>query len=191
MPEDETPELPIHNLADRHPGLSADVAGGYTEAARVCLDRRFNPPVEFTVADWRPMQANLAWLPTDARIRRAWNNAHDATESGAYACALAALELSRGLVSVGRVQHKRGADFFVVPKESLPLDTADLPDDPESFEDTWRFEVSGTDSVTSEVNRRVKKKLNQLRRGGDRPPGVAGVVGFQTRRIVIRDMDSA
>ena len=43
--------LPIHNMAERHLGLTNAVAQSYTEAARVCLDRHHKSPVEVSGVD--------------------------------------------------------------------------------------------------------------------------------------------
>jgi hypothetical protein len=79
--------IPIHNLAERHHGLTPPVANSYTEAARVCLDRHHAPPTDFVVTDdGVDLDAIAEWEPTDDRQRAAWANENDATRDGAYAC---------------------------------------------------------------------------------------------------------
>jgi hypothetical protein len=46
---DKFEELPIHNLSERHPGITDAVGANYTEAARVCLDRHHQSPVNIEI----------------------------------------------------------------------------------------------------------------------------------------------
>lgn len=89
--------LPLTDMDKRHHGLTPNVAECYLEAARVCLDRHHLPPQEFTLQD-DEMESKVAvdWKQTDDRERAAWANNDDATRDGAYACAIAATEVSRG-----------------------------------------------------------------------------------------------
>ncbi|MCP4701806.1 MAG: hypothetical protein GY862_33845 [Gammaproteobacteria bacterium] len=41
--------LPIHNLAERHPGITTAIGSSYTEAACVCLDRHYESPASFSL----------------------------------------------------------------------------------------------------------------------------------------------
>ena len=43
------PKLPIHDMAQRHHGLTKAIAESYTEAARVCLDRHHESPIDFEI----------------------------------------------------------------------------------------------------------------------------------------------
>jgi hypothetical protein len=89
-------------------GQSAPVADAtdcnkYPEAARVCLDRHHTSPTEFVVQNGTEAVGVLVeWEATDERSRVAWANHIDTTEAGAYACALAAVELTEGLVAIRR-----------------------------------------------------------------------------------------
>ncbi|HEY7617774.1 MAG TPA: hypothetical protein VH744_13295, partial [Terriglobales bacterium] len=69
-------------------------------------------------------------------------------ESGAYACALAATELARGYVAVGRAETRTGADYYIALSGQII----------EDLEDCLRLEVSGTDSEVSVVKTRLKGK---------------------------------
>ena len=89
------PKLPFYDLALRHQGVTGPIGESYTEAARVCLDRHHRPPVDFEI-DNSGARTNVVaeWEQADARTRGAWANDNDATEFGAYACTLAAVELT-------------------------------------------------------------------------------------------------
>src|ERR1700722_14170629 len=132
----EKRNLPIQNMADRHPGLTANIAGTYYDAARVCLDRHHSPPVPFRVEDaGSSRNAAVAWEATDERCRAAYANEIDTTELGAYACALAATEITRGLFALRRAETRTGADYYLAP-QGTSLD---------DLEDCFRLEVSGVD----------------------------------------------
>jgi len=73
------------------------------------------------------------WEATDDRTKHAWANEIDATEAGAYACVLAAVELTSGMVAVYRAETKTGADYYIVPAGNSVDD----------LENCLRLEVSG------------------------------------------------
>jgi hypothetical protein len=167
--------LPIHDMAERHRGLTNAVAQSYTEAARVCLDRHHESPVGFNIASAdRETDAVAEWQRADDRTRRAHANETDTTEAGAYACALAAVELFDGLVAVARAETRTGADYYIAPAGTALDD----------LEDCLRMEVSGVDrGGSSVVNQRLKEKLEQALAGASNLPAMAGVVGFRSRII--------
>ena len=167
--------LPIHDMAERHRGLTAAVAEFYTEAARVCLDRHHESPVDFEIANSDAVDGvDAEWVKTDERTRGAWANETDATEAGAYACALAAVELSNGLVAVHRAEIKTGADYYIAPAGAAYDD----------LEDCLRLEVSGVDrGGPPAIKQRLKEKMEQAEVGASNLPAMACVVGFLARII--------
>ena len=175
------PVLEIHNLSDRHEGLTESIAESYAEAARVCLDRHHESPTEFDIdSSGEKTEAVTEWAAPDERIRRAWANEIDTTELGAYACTLAAVELSKGLVAVRRAETKTGADYYVAPMGSSVDD----------LENCLRLEVSGIDhGSSSSVAQRLRIKLQQAASGESNLPAMAGVVGFRARVIMIAPLE--
>ena len=173
--------LPLADMASRHLGLSSGVAAYYLEAARVCLDRHHQPPAQFGLEDdGRSHSTSAAWEVTDERTRSAHANAIDATEAGAYAVAIAATELSRGLYAIRRAATRTGVDYYLAP--------ADVSQ--EDLENWVRLEVSGTDEGSpAEINTRLLQKVNQARAGASNLPALAAVVGFEARKVVIRSVD--
>jgi hypothetical protein len=167
--------LPIHEMAERHHGLTTAIAESYKEAACVCLDRHHQSPVDFEIANSNIVEtAVVDWIESDDRTRGAWANEIDATEAGAYACALAAVELFNGLVAIHRAETKTGADYYIGPA-GIQI---------EDLEDCFRLEVSGIDrGGLSAVNRRLNEKMRQAKEGASNLPAIAGVVGFQARLI--------
>ena len=175
------PRLPIHQMATRHLGLTPAIANAQTEAASVCLDRHHASPVEMTLdRDGKKTTTTVDWPVPDTRTRSAWANETDATEAGACACVLAAVEVTDGLLAVGRAEMLTGADYYVAP-EGKGIDDLD---------ECRRLEVSGTDrGVESVIRRRLTEKLAQAERGNANLPATAGVVGFQARQIMLADLD--
>lgn len=173
--------LPIHEMSNRHSGLTDAIAESNSEAARVCLDRHHESPVGFQIdSDGRITDTIAEWKLTDAQTRGAWANEIDATEAGAYACSLAAIELCEGLVAIRRAETKTGADYYVAP----------LGSSLEDLEDCLRLEVSGVDrGGESVVNQRLKEKIDQAAAGISNLPAIASVVGFGARIIRIARVD--
>ena len=168
-------------MATRHLGLTPATADANTEAATVCLDRHHEPPLDVTLdRDGKASVATVDWTAPDARARRAWANEIDATEAGACACALAAIELSDGLFAVGRAEVLTGADYYVAPAGKGLHD----------LEECRRFEVSGTDRGDDRAIRtRLDAKRRQAAKGQSSLPATAGVVGFQAAQIMLADVD--
>lgn len=172
---DEIPELPIHDMAARHIGLTRAIAESYTEAAMVCLDRHHVPPETFEVNGLKQSREVIVrWIPTNERTRGAWANEHDATRDGAYACVLAAIEVVCGLIAVRRSETETGADYYIAHPDATVDD----------LENHIRLEVSGVDRGNAgRVRSRLNEKLTQARSGNSDLPAIAGVVGYRARLI--------
>ena len=143
---------------------------GHGEAARVCLDRHHISPTEFVVHNGTSIvHARVEWEATDERSQAAWANHIDTTEAGAYACALAAVELTGGLVAIRRGETGTGADYYIGPPDQ-PLD---------DLEGCLQLKVSGTDRGTAAaVARRLREKIEQASVGHSNLSAMAGGVGF-------------
>lgn len=176
----ENPKLPIHNMAQRHWGLTQAIAANWTEGARVCFDRHHQPPVAVRII-WaeRRTDTTVEWEPTDDRTQGAWANQVDTTEAGAYACVLAAVELLQGLVAVRRAEHLTGADYYAAPPGTLAGD----------FEDLIWLEVAGRDRATaSGIASLLECKLQQAKDGDSNLPAIAGVVGFRALVMLLANL---
>ncbi len=167
----------------RHPGLTQAIAEHQTEGARVCLDRRHKSPATFLIEDSkRAIESVVKWTPTDEQTQRAWGNEKYATEHGAYACALAAVELACGLISVSRAETGTGVDFYVAPPDTSIDD----------LEHHIRLEVSGVGRGDgAAVAKRLTGKLNQAKKGSSNLPAIAGVVGFPTKQIRLARLEES
>lgn len=172
--------LPLADMHKRHYGLTPGIAETYYEAARICLDRHHKPPEKFELQDdGNESVVYVEWLTCDKRERAAYNNNIDATEMGAYACAIAAVEVSRGMYTVMRAETLTGADYYVAPSGYSADD----------IEDCYRLEVSGTDGERAAVTTRLKRKVQQVRDGQSNLPALAAVVGFYCKLITIQSVD--
>lgn len=173
-------ELKFNELAQRHPGVSEGIAQAYDEAARVCLGRHHEPPQTFVIkGDSKQLECIADWDTATSREKRAWNNTIDATEWGACGVALAAIELMFGLVAVARAETGTGADYL--------LDTPGKPFD--NIEECLRLEISGMDRANaSDLNDRVRRKINQTRRGKASQPARTAVVVFQSLIVAMSEV---
>jgi hypothetical protein len=172
--------LNLEDMHERHRALTPSIAGGYQEAAGVCLSRHHTPPAQVALEDnGAESIAELTWSVPNTRILHAWANKTDTTEAGAYGCVIAGVEELRGLVAVRRADTGTGADYYVgFPGAGL----ADL-------EDCIRLEVSGVDTGDyRKVEQRLLEKISQAREGNCSLPAMAGVMGFSSKILVIRDV---
>lgn len=178
MNDTKKSQLKLDLLHERHTGLTASLGGTFTEAAYVCLNRHHASPVEVAVScSTGPSTQIVAFDKPDTRTLNAWANDIDTTESGAYGMCLAAVEAEEGLVAVRRAETLTGADWYVAPIGTDPVD----------LEDCFRLEVSGTDAGgRSIVDARLKQKVDQTRRGASNLPAIASVVGFKELAIAIQ-----
>lgn len=174
----ETPTLPLENMADRHIGLTPEVAAYWVQAAHVCLDRHHTSPTEFILCEEPERHtANVEWEVTDARTKAAWANEIDTTEAGAYACALAAAEVLKGLFAVRRAETRTGADYYIGPA-GKGLD---------DLEDCFRLEVGGNDRGSEAyVASLLRRKVQQTIDGESNLPALAAAVGFHAKLIMLQ-----
>lgn len=174
--------LPFHALAERHTGLTLPIGDSFTEAARVCLDRHHVSPIEISIDLSGELRECLArWEVTDSRTRSAWANEKVATEFGAYALALAAVELTQGMVAVRRADTPTGADYYIARPEAA---------NSEDMEDWLCLEVSGIDNGdVAVVKQRLRQKVEQAIKGKSNLPALAAVIGFRARLAMVKSVD--
>lgn len=170
--------LLIEDMSSRHPGLTPAITNNCSEAAKGCLDRHHASPTRFSIQKGsQQFVALVNWNSTNERVRKAWANDTDATRDGAYACALAAVELLCEMVAVRRAETLTGADYYIGFRDKTSFD----------LEDCFRLEVSGVDKGgDAEITQRVKRKVAQAAYGRSNLPAMACVVGFRIGRIVLQ-----
>lgn len=119
----EVVNIGLINQHERHFGLTEAVAKFFEEAASVCLDRHHDSPRDFQITQQNEtMEARAEWGAPDERTKGAWGNRDDATEAGAYCLALAAVELTKGLVAVRRAETLTGSDYYLGLPGEAPSD---------------------------------------------------------------------
>lgn len=150
-------------------GLSPEVGSSLAQAGAVCLESQAHAPgVDLTVTGEVVGRHPLHWETPDDQARLSWGNEIDATENGAAGIALLLARRLMGLVVMDRARHGTGFDYW------LGGDTAAPP-----IQDAVRLEVSGIrKGPPTAVSRRVKEKLDQMRRGDATASGYAIVVEF-------------
>lgn len=174
--------LVLEDLDERHPGLTKPLAGSYAEAARVCLDRHHTSPILFEVdRTENSCKALTSWRVADAKMKLAYANETDTTEAGAYCVALAAVEVTDGLVAVGRAETGTGADYYL----------GESAEKLEDLEKSLRLEVSGVDqgNITA-LKGRLAQKVRQSKKGDSPLPAVAVVVGFSLSTVLTADVEA-
>lgn len=174
-------KLRFGDLSNRHHGVTPAISAAYAEAASLCLGRHHTSPQNVILKDGiKETQTVAEWEPADQRIQDGWANQDDATEFGAYGLALAAAELTRGLVAVRRAETRTGADYYLGPPNR----------EAEDLETSLRLEVSGTDRGNDAViESRLREKLKQAERGTSNLPAIAIIVGFAALKIVSADVE--
>jgi hypothetical protein len=172
--------LNFASLSERHFGVTESIASVYEEAARVCLGRHYKSPQRMALRDQsNELDCAVEWIDVDARTANAWANTDDATRDGAYGIALAAVELSRGLVAVRRAETRTGSDYYL----------GDPNEPAEDLETSARLEVSGTDKGDeTAMETRLRQKIAQARAGNSNLPAIATVVGFLALTILTSDV---
>ena len=172
--------LEIHDLADRHYGVTKALGDSYTEAARVCLHRHHTSPQSFHVdRELDRSVASVDWAPPTHRELAAHANEIDATEAGAYAMVLAGIELTDGLVAVHRAETRTGADYYLAPSGNAATD----------LESSLRLEVSGiSKGEMQDVKDRLGVKVRQAAKGKSALPAIAGVVCFSCKTMMIKSV---
>lgn len=178
MDDSKKLQLRLESLHDRHSGLTKPLGDSFYEAASVCLDRHHESPVDLDISsENKTTKRSAAFVTPDQRVQNAWANEIDTTESGAYGVSLAAVEVTDNLVAVRRAEKLTGADWYIAPFGTSA----------EDLECCLRLEVSGVDAGNrSDVEARLRQKVEQARRGQSNLPAMASVVGFKERIVLIR-----
>src|ERR1039458_150453 len=169
--------LRLDGLHERHPGITQALGESYVEAAAVCWSRHHQPPINVTLNHADKSESRIVnFVVPDIRVRNAHANEIDATETGAYAVSLAAVEAVVGLVAVRRAETLTGADWYIA-REGTEI---------EDLESCIRLEVSGINAgSSSDVRRRLGEKVAQAARGQSNLPAMAAVVGFKVLEVAI------
>jgi hypothetical protein len=174
------PKLPLEEMSSRHPGLIPCLEETCKKSAAVILDKYYRSPEVFLLRDDKnEFDSLVEWEEPDARTKAALNNKDDSKCDGAYIISLAALELSRGMVAIGRTDILSGADYYVAPIGS------ELDD----LENAYKLEVSGTESDLSGFKTRLNDKVEQAKRGNCNLPALAAVVGYKIKQISIKTVE--
>lgn len=111
--------------------------------------------------------------PIDDNARRFRRDLTKATESGAEAIGLLAVTHRLGRRVVNRLTTDTGADFLIEPI------------DPSSDLEFERVEFSGIGYGSESTSTRLNRKVEQMLRYPDEPPGYAVVTNFTTMPVEV------
>jgi hypothetical protein len=123
---------------------------------------------------------SITWRPPDQTVRGSHDNDLDATRDGAYAvAALSMHSIDRWRIRA-RAQAASGADLLAFRDD----------DDPNNF---VKVEVSGVSAGSeerglSELRKRLRAKVAQVRGGDLDLPGIAVVVGFELAHVLVSEV---
>jgi hypothetical protein len=184
---DDTPphSLPALNIYDR-PGLAKTLVDAHAAMAGICMQRHHRSPKSWSVQiDAEPAeQYDVAWRQPTEQERRSYADDDEATEFGACSLALAAAEAHLGLVAYARAKPRSGVDFYLMATDADVAATVSYDYDTGS---SVGLEVSGIDrDDDAVVSRRLREKVEQIRRGWSPERALAAVVGFRGARVVFR-----
>jgi hypothetical protein len=183
---DSTDLPPLDLLHDRH-NVSEAVVRANAEAASVVLSRHHQSSSLLETWTWNTgmrTKHRLAWPNPSPVAVSTWANLDDAVEAGAYAIALAAVEVEYDLYCAGRAVRRSGCDWWIGPANSWRGADGQL-----DLESAVRLEVSGIEVCRSEqqLGSRLTMKVDQLA-NASQFPGKAAVVGFSSLQVVFRDL---
>lgn len=166
-----TTDLDLTTLASAcSPPLSYVKVQSYIEAAEVALARHHSPPTKAAIHldESSTEPALIHWVLPGGEQLASYADPEEATEDGACAVAYACV-MADGMRVVSRLPKHTGGDFHLV-----------MPSGAVDDEQFLRLEVSGIGAGcrVSDHRRRLREKIDQLRRGED-GPGIAIVVAFE------------
>ncbi len=154
--------------------LTANTTNFWSDAAAVMLHKFHSvppPPTALAVVhDDERSTMQLTWTPPMPQTQGDHANEKDATEHGAYAVAIAAAH-HRGYRVRRRTHQGSGADLLMV-RHGEPQN------------DFVKLEVSGI-ARDGSVATRLKEKIDEVRGGDLRRPGVAVVVRFKAATVTM------
>lgn len=167
-------ELDLNELRTGTRGITTDFGGCLCEAASVCLEDRTHKSgvsmaLNGSLTPSTPVL--LSWPTVTQQARNCYGDLQFAAEFGAYGIAVLLVERLTQYTVVERSRKGTGFDYWLAPKgASEPL-----------FQNKRKLEVSGLlAGDENDVRRRLREKLDQLRRGGVPIPGYGVVVHFAT-----------
>ena len=151
---DETsPELPVDELRNGFPHVSAAGGAMMAQAAVVCLDHQGHKSgVRFRVIGDLAGSFVLTWCEAiDDKARRFWRDMDEAAEQGAYGIAILLIRALTGLTMIERSCKGTGFDWWLGNEDNL-------------FQAKARLEVSGIlHSSLGRINSRLKARIAQTR----------------------------
>ena len=163
----------LRTLALGRPGMSPAKGASLAEAAAVCLDSQgHSSGLILRVIRKDDVDCVLTWNASDDQQRQTYADIAEATEEGACAIALCAVEAIAGLVVMERSRKRSAFDYWLGDKPG------------HLFQRTVRLEVSGIlQGDATMIEKRLTEKLQRLERYRSRLPAIVAVVEFGTPQV--------
>lgn len=153
--------------------LTPALCANLVEAAVICLSSRGHSPGAPLQVDGA--RVTLAWEPPDPRAFASRADMQEATEHGATAVAIALVRAATDLDVVERAWKGTGFDYYLARSTDGP-----------TFARAACLEVSGIlEEDESLMQKRLRQKVAQVKRGGAELSGFAVVVGFRAPRAAV------
>lgn len=173
-------QLDLTELAAGTACLTPAVCANLVEAAVVCLTTKghVSGVGMHTTGDGSTATVRVHWDRLDIRAIASHDDQQEATENGAVAIAIELVRRGTGLEVVRRSRKHTGFDWHLGHRSGAP-----------PFAETTCLEVSGVLNETSTtVADRLRRKVEQVKRGGTGLPGFAVVVGFAGPCAAVRSL---
>ncbi len=163
--------LDLHDLVSKYrPGITESVGANMEEAAAICFDNQGHSSVVcLTVTgDFRETYT-VSFKKVTEQMKLSWGDLQVATEYGAYGIAILIIDDKTDLTVIERSRKGTGFDFWLGTKSTPGA----------YFQNKARLEVSGIlHDSDSEIDKRVKIKLNQVSRSDGLLPAYITVIEF-------------
>lgn len=169
--------LKLQDLHNGLPGVTPSICTAFSEAAAFCLEKNGHISGVKLVRATPPNSKSIEWsFEVTDQIRRSYNDLQYATEDGAYALAFLTILKETDYTVIMQSRKGTGFDYWLGKKGGV------------LFQNSARLEVSGIYKGTeSEINSRLKQKLNQTKRSDNTVPlpAYAVIVEFSKPKIMI------
>lgn len=136
-------------------GLSSGAGHNAAEAAAVCFEENsHSASVKLQIDGKHKGNFIVKWEPVTLGVRNSHNDLQDATKDGAVGMAAACAPYLFAKKILKQSRKKSGFDYYLADQDAF------------LFQDSIGYEISGIlRNDDSEITRRTKQKVDQVRRG--------------------------
>tara|TARA_A100001391_G_scaffold44099_1_gene25693 strand:+ start:1409 stop:1957 length:549 start_codon:yes stop_codon:yes gene_type:complete len=145
----------LDELLDESTGLSVGAGANAAEAAAVCFEKNGHTgTVQLRIVGTIKVEFEINWALVTSTVRDSHNDLQDATKDGAVGIAAICAGRLYDQKIVKQSWKKSGFDYHLAPRDAF------------LFQETMGYEISGIlQNDDAEINKRVRQKLRQVKRG--------------------------